>query len=102
MTGQNGKSPVVRFLAWLLMGVGVLVALTTGACTLYVLAGLIANGTGGYGGVGEWIGLSLVIGGLPCLIGVALFFGGRRLGRPAPARVTPPVMERDDEPTTGA
>lgn len=97
------RSPLIRFLAWLLMAVGVLVAVTTGACTLYVLAGLAANGSGGYGSTGEWVLLSLFIGGLPCLIGIALFFGGLRLSRPSRTR-TPAnsVTERDDEPTTGA
>lgn len=103
MSEPGRRRPVVQFLAWLLMAVGVLIALTTGGCTLYVLAGLAANGSGGYGSTAEWVLLSLFVGGLPCLVGIALFFGGRRLSRP-PGTATPPTLlkENDDEPTTGA
>ncbi len=103
MSQTPARSPAVVFLGWLLMAVGALIALTTGACTAWVLAGLFANGSGGYGSAGGWALLSLLFGGVPCLVGLGLFFGGRRLARPlkTPARAIP-VPEHDDEPTTGA
>jgi hypothetical protein len=97
MSGRDGTRAAARFFGWLMMAAGGLIALTTGACTLYVLAGLMANGSGGYGTTGEWAVMALVIGGLPCLIGVGLFFGGRKLSRPPRARRAAPV-ESDDEP----
>lgn len=93
---------MVQFVAWLMMAAGVLIAATTGACTLYVLTGLAANGSGGYGSTGEWVLLSLAVGGVPCLIGIALFIVGRRLNRPKRALPATPATERDDEPRTGA
>jgi hypothetical protein len=95
MTGRDGTRAAARFFGWLIMAAGGLIALTTGACTLYVLAGLMTDGTGGYGTTGEWVLLALVIGGLPCLIGVGLFFGGRKLSRPSRARKAA-VPENDD------
>ena len=102
MSGPERRSPVVRFLAWLMMAAGVLIAATTGACTVYVLTGLAANGSGGYGSTGEWVMLSLAVGGVPCLIGIALFIVGRKLNRPKRSLTATPATERDDEPTTGA
>ncbi|HYD28965.1 hypothetical protein [Brevundimonas sp.] len=99
MSGGDGTRAAARFFGLLMMAAGGLIALTTGACTLYVvLAGLMANGSGGYGTTGEWVVMALVIGGLPCLIGVGLFLGGRKLSRPPRARRVAPV-ESDDEPT---
>ncbi|MDZ4364488.1 hypothetical protein [Brevundimonas sp.] len=98
------RSPLIRFLAWLLMAVGVLIALTAGACSLIFMVIFLPAGTSNYfGDLGDMILLLLTVGGIPLLIGLALFFGGLRLSRPSRTRTpTNSVRERDDEPTTGA
>lgn len=104
MSGQKRRSPVVQFLGWLLVAVGVLIALTAGACSLIFMVVFLPAGTSNYfGDLGDMILLLLTVGGVPLLIGLALFFGGLRLSRPSRTRTpTNSVTERDDEPTTGA
>jgi hypothetical protein len=104
MSERKRRSPVVQFLAWLLMGAGALIFTTAGACSLLFSIIFIPTGNNYYfGDLGSMIVLVLTMGGVPFLIGLALFFGGRRLARPP--KTPPPTMtvtEHDDEPTTGA
>ncbi len=95
MSERGGRRPVWIFMGRLLMAAGALIALTTGACTLYVLASLLVGGSGDYLDAGSWALMIFVIGGLPCLIGTGLFFGGRSLSRSGRARTAQPAMERD-------
>ncbi len=100
MTSTQDPGPVRKFFGWLLMAVGGLIAGTTGACSLYILATSIFSGgdLGYFGGLLSWIALVLVVGGIPCLIGVAVFFGGRALCRPRPRnRPTVPTMPDDGQ-----
>lgn len=86
MTPED-PNPVAQFFGWLLMGVGALIALTTGACTAYFLTAPVLGA--GMGSAGEFLGwavMVLAIGGLPCLVGVGLFFIGRALSRPRARR----------------
>jgi hypothetical protein len=64
---------VRRFFSYLLLVIGVLIAVTTGLCTLIGLAA-IGSDPGG-------LLMVLVIGGLPCLIGAGLAALGWRLVR---------------------
>jgi hypothetical protein len=85
---RDDPNPLAKFLGWLLMGVGALIALTTGACTAFFLTMPMLQG-GGSAGVGEvmgWVGLVLAVGGLPCLVGICLFFVGRAISRPRSRR----------------
>ncbi len=72
-------SPVQRFFGALLMAVGGLIATLCGACTAVVLVAGLANlkDSQGYGSM--MLIMSLVIGGVPTLIGVGLFAWGRWL-----------------------
>ena len=82
---EKERSPVVRFFGWLLMGIGALIAVTTGACTVYSLTTLVTGATGGsgdYGAAGGWALIVLLVGGIPCLVGVGLFFIGRQILKP--------------------
>ncbi len=104
MSGAKRRSPVVQFLAWLLMAAGAVMFTTAGACSLIFGFIFLPPGTSTYfGDLGSMIGLVLTVGGIPFLIGLALFFGGRRLARP-PKRPASEILatEHDDEPTTGA
>lgn len=104
MTGPKRRSPAVQFLAWLMMAVGALIFATSGACSVFFLFSVASDGPSTYfGDLGSVILMVLTLGGIPFLIGLALFFGGRRLARP-PKRPAPatPATEHDDEPTTGA
>lgn len=103
MSGPKRRSPVVQFLAWLLMAAGVLIFTTAGACSLFFIFAVIAPGGSAYfGDAGGVTLLVLTFGGVPFLVGLALFFGGLRLSRPSGTRTPARATERDDEPTTGA
>jgi hypothetical protein len=95
----NHPRPVARFFGWLLMGVGGLVAATTGACSAWFLVMPILGGGGfDFAGVLGWILLVFMIGGLPCLIGVGLFLGGRSLVKPRNRRRYLPSESDDAQP----
>lgn len=98
MTRSTPPGPVARFFGWLLMGVGALVATTTGACTLYFLAASFAeSGDMSYwGGMLSWIVMVLIAGGLPCLIGVGVFLIGRAISRPRRGRRPEPPIGSGD------
>jgi hypothetical protein len=102
MTQSRRPSPVAAFFGWLLMCGGALVAVTTGACTVYFLAAPILQGGGleYFGGLLSWVMLVMIIGGIPCLIGVGMFFLGRFIARKGEARQLPPrrVEDLDDQP----
>jgi phosphate/sulfate permease len=85
---KDDRNPVAQFFGWLLMGVGALIALTTGACTAYLLTTAVFGSVNSmyFGGLASWIVMVLAIGGLPCAIGVGLFFVGRAISRPRARR----------------
>lgn len=102
MTRSSEPNPVAAFFGWLLMCSGALVAVTTGACTVFfVLAPVLQGGGVGYfGGLVSWIVLVMIVGGIPCLIGIGMFFLGRLIARRGTARQLPPrrVEDLDDQP----
>lgn len=103
MSEPKGRGPVVQFLAWLLMAAGALMFTTAGACSLLFSILFMPSGKNYYfGGLGSMIVLVLTVGGIPFLVGLALFFGGLRLNQPKKSPPARPATERDDEPTTGA
>lgn len=104
MSERRTRSPIVAFLAWLMMAAGVLIFTTAGACSVvFIISFIMPENRVYFGGLGSVTLMVLTLGGIPILVGLALFFGGRRLARP-PKRPTPrtPATEHDDEPTTGA
>ena len=81
---EGERNPVVRFFGWLLMGIGGLIAVTAGACSLYFLVSMVAStGSGGFGGVLGSLGLVAAFGGVPIAVGVGLFVAGRAISRPS-------------------
>ena len=70
---------MTKFFGGLLMAIGIIVATLTGLCSAYFLIMFLASGLQGDGLF--MIGLVLVIGGLPCLGGVGVFYWGRWLVR---------------------
>lgn len=92
MTRSNEPNPVAKFFGWLLMGAGALVAVTTGCCTVYFLAAPLLQGGGAdyFGGMLSWIVLVMIVGGIPCLVGVGVFLLGRFLARRGEVRQLPP------------
>lgn len=101
MTQSKRPNPVAAFFGWLLMCGGGLVAVTTGVCTVYFLAAPILQGGGVeyFGGLLSWIVLVMIVGGVPCLIGIGMFFLGRFVARRGNARQLPPrqVEELNDQ-----
>jgi hypothetical protein len=92
---ERGGKPVQAFFGFLLVTIGLLMATLCGLCTgVFVISGLASNG-GEYGGLGL-VATALVIGGLPTLLGVGLFFAGRRLLRGA--EPPKPIVRLDDAP----
>jgi hypothetical protein len=76
---------VVLVLGWLL-------AVSTGLCTgIFVIAGL-SSSSGELSGPGL-AGLALMIGGIPCLVGVAMILAARKWGKLKPPPVNPGVFE---------
>ena len=83
MTPSRSPNPVAVFFGWLLMCAGALVAATTGACTVFFLAAPVLQGGGVeyFGGLLSWIVLVMIVGGIPCLVGIGLFLLGREIKR---------------------
>ena len=84
MTNGDERSPTVRFFGWLLMGVGGLIAVTAGACSLFILGSMLIDGGGAtpYFQTGGMLIMVAIVGGVPFAVGTALFFGGRAISRP--------------------
>lgn len=88
-------NPAGRFFGGLLMVVGGLLASLAGLCTvLFVGSVFLEMGRGNqtiFGETASFLMLSAVVGGVPIVVGVALFFLGRLLWRKASApRGEPP------------
>jgi len=76
----------MKFFGGLLMGVGILIATLSGLCSAWFLVmSLASTGGGEFSGLGM-LPLVALIGGLPFLTGLGLFFGGRALVRAARER----------------
>jgi len=74
---------VQRFFGAALIGVGALMMLLCGGCGALFLVSFLVSAvqSPNAGGLGMAI-FPLVLGGLPALVGLGLFVGGRRLRRP--------------------
>lgn len=88
-------NPAGRFFGGLLMVVGGLLAALAGLCTaLFVGSVVLDMGRGAQNVLNEtagWLQASAIIGGVPIVVGVALFFLGRFLWRKSSApKVEPP------------
>jgi len=81
MSGRDGAMTVMKFLGWLLMAIGVVIAGTAGACTLVVGVPFFLSTLSYPQGLPESLVLMLVLGGIPLLVGIGVFFGGRWLAR---------------------
>ena len=89
MTDGNKRSPAVRFFGWLLMGIGGLIAVTAGACSMIFLVSMLGSGGGGLAdGLPGMLGLILMFGGIPLVVGVLLVIAGRAISKP-------PLTRRD-------
>jgi hypothetical protein len=83
----------------ILMAVGILIAGASGLCSLAVLGSGLS---GGPGGLGELLGIVLLVGGIPFGIGLAVFFGGSALVRQAKRdadKTPPPPLTHESEKT---
>ncbi len=86
MTHDGERGPAVRFFGWLLMGIGGLIALTAGACSLVFLVSMLSSSGDGLDGLVSALGLLLLFGGVPIAVGLALIFAGRAISRPRVTR----------------
>lgn len=87
MTEPHPRDPVRTFFGVALVAVGAMMMVLCGLCTaVFFIGGLIPHGDASFSG------LSLVIGGIPTAIGVALFLVGRGMLRhpPGDAALRPP------------
>jgi membrane protein implicated in regulation of membrane protease activity len=92
---DNQVSPGQRFAGGCLLAAGALIATLCGACTLWltivvILAGLTIHGSLSAAVLG--LGVTLVVGGLPTVVGVTLVAVGWRMIRPR----RPPPRELND------
>lgn len=88
-------NPTGRFFGGLLMVVGGLMATLAGLCTVMFVGSVVLEmGQGNqtiFGETASFLMLSAVVGGVPIILGVALFFLGRFLWRKSSApKVEPP------------
>jgi hypothetical protein len=93
---SHAASPTAsRYASWaiLVMIFGWLIALSTGLCTgAFVVAGLSDNSGGEFSGGGLAI-LALILGGPPCLIGIAMILAARKWGKRKPPAIDPDVFQ---------
>lgn len=80
--------PVSRFIGWLMLGCGGLMALLCGGCTLVVWAIGFSGGLGqGVEAILSWFLMALVLGGVPTAIAALIgWLGWRIVRRPRPPR----------------
>jgi hypothetical protein len=76
----------MKFFGGLLMGIGILIATLSGLCSAWFLMMTLGNPSGGEFGGGGMLLLIAVIGGLPFMSGIGLFYWGRWLLRLARER----------------
>jgi len=86
MSGQLDPSPTARFFGGLLMGAGILIAVSSGLCSAALTVGALQDAMrSSSGDVGELITLGgplvLLFGGIPLGVGIVLFLIGRSLRR---------------------
>jgi hypothetical protein len=84
-------NPVAQFFGVMLIIVGILIAALCGLCTLAVIGTSLSlpSDQQGYGG-GGMIGVALIIGGIPTVVGGLMIWGGiavLRSGRKRPPKV---------------
>jgi len=71
---KGSVNPVKFFFAWVVIVVGILLALTTGLCTVVAFSDLGEH----FGYDFSLLMMVIVIGGVPCLLGTLMVYGGRR------------------------
>ncbi|MEP7004441.1 MAG: hypothetical protein ABI810_00560 [Sphingomonas bacterium] len=76
----------MKFFGGLLMGIGILIATLSGLCSAWFLVMMLSDSGGGEFSGPPMLGLVAVIGGVPFLSGLGLFFWGRWLLRLARER----------------
>lgn len=83
MTEQRTPSTTQRFFGALLMAVGGLIALLCGGCgAIFIVGGLVSLFSPSPQDGPMIAGMGLVVGGIPALLGVAMFLAGRGLRKP--------------------
>jgi len=71
------------FWAAMLMAAGILIAGLSGLCSGFLLVAGLFQGPGGGADALSGAGIVLIVGGIPFLFGLGLFFWGRSLARSA-------------------
>ncbi len=92
---EEGHDALGRFVGGLILAVGLLIALLSGACTLAVAGPSLLGVLRGESGAGGGIVLALIFGAAPFAGGVALVLLGWSIVRP---RRRPKVQVFDDRP----
>jgi hypothetical protein len=87
---------MAQFFGVMLIVVGLLLAALCGLCTLVVAGGSLSmpSDSQGYGG-GGMVGIALLLGGVPTLLGLGMIFAGVMLLRSA--RKPPPEVTKTFE-----
>lgn len=81
MSPQPERNPAVVFFGWLLMGIGGLIAVTAGACSVVFMVSMLSSGDG-LDGLVSTLGFMLIFGGIPVSVGTALVIAGRAISKP--------------------
>lgn len=82
MSPRPERNPAVVFFGWLLMGIGGLIAVTAGACSVVFLVSMLGSAGSSLEGLPGMLGLMLIYGGIPLGVGVLLVVAGRAISEP--------------------
>jgi len=83
------------FFSYALVVIGVLIAVTTGGCALFVIGATLMSPAGdGWNGV--LLQAAFLLGVLPCVVGIGIAWLGVRLVRKVKPLRAEPVSERDN------
>ena len=100
MSPRPEPNPAVVLLGWLLMGIGGLIAVTAGACSVIVGIPAILSALEYPEGLPNMLVMVVIFGGIPLLFGIGVFVGGRVMADRWSVKQRPPrrIEDLDDQP----
>lgn len=100
MNPRPAPNPALVFFGWLLMGIGGLIAVTAGACTVIFAVPAVQSSLEYPEGLPGTLLMLFIFGGIPLLFGIALFIAGRAIAGGPRVRQLPPrrIEDLGDQP----
>ncbi len=100
MSPRPEPNTALVLLGWLLMGIGGLIAVTAGACSVIVGIPMLLSALEYPEGLPRMLVMVLTFGGVPLLFGIGVFLGGRAIANRWSVKQLPPrrIEDLDDQP----